>query len=307
MRVGIYDEAQTLYGPVDKTFATLKQLHVQEVRAQPLLGRPVRRRADAPGARRRTRPTRPTTGRSTTARCSYAAQYGIHVLFSIYGTPAWANGGTAPNVAPTHGDRPAQLRARRRDALQRPVPWRPTAASLPAGQRVARLERAEQPALPRRRSTSGPRRAGRSRARSTTRRSATPSTAASTRTLARATSASAAASPAPRGNNNPNSTPPVGLAARVPPRRQEGGAEDVRRLGAPPVLRRAERPADDEAGRRAKGAPATAVTLGNISDLIKAADAALRQQADLDHRVRLPDEPARPALRRLATRSRRRT
>ena len=32
MRVGIYDEAQTLYGPVDKTFAYFKQLHVQEVR-----------------------------------------------------------------------------------------------------------------------------------------------------------------------------------------------------------------------------------------------------------------------------------
>src|SRR5205823_7988740 len=32
MRVGIYDEAQTLYGPVDKTFASFKQLHVQVVR-----------------------------------------------------------------------------------------------------------------------------------------------------------------------------------------------------------------------------------------------------------------------------------
>ena len=32
LRVGIYDEAQTLYGPVDKTFALFQQLHVQEVR-----------------------------------------------------------------------------------------------------------------------------------------------------------------------------------------------------------------------------------------------------------------------------------
>ena len=32
LRVGIYDEAQTLYGPVDKTFALFKQLHVQEMR-----------------------------------------------------------------------------------------------------------------------------------------------------------------------------------------------------------------------------------------------------------------------------------
>ena len=32
MRVGIYDEAQTLYGPVPKTFALFQELHVQEVR-----------------------------------------------------------------------------------------------------------------------------------------------------------------------------------------------------------------------------------------------------------------------------------
>jgi hypothetical protein len=32
MRVGIYDEAQTLYGPVAQTFTMFKQLHVQEVR-----------------------------------------------------------------------------------------------------------------------------------------------------------------------------------------------------------------------------------------------------------------------------------
>jgi len=32
LRVGIYDEAQTLYGPVPQTFSMFKQLHVQEVR-----------------------------------------------------------------------------------------------------------------------------------------------------------------------------------------------------------------------------------------------------------------------------------
>ncbi|MGN6800056.1 MAG: hypothetical protein ACTHKS_18095, partial [Gaiellaceae bacterium] len=32
MRIGIYDEAQTLYGPVDVTFPLLRQLHVQEIR-----------------------------------------------------------------------------------------------------------------------------------------------------------------------------------------------------------------------------------------------------------------------------------
>jgi hypothetical protein len=32
---------------------------------------------------------------------NYAAQYGMRVLFSIYGTPAWANGGKPRNRAPT--------------------------------------------------------------------------------------------------------------------------------------------------------------------------------------------------------------
>jgi hypothetical protein len=32
----------------------------------------------------------------------YASQFGVHVIFSIYGTPRWANGGKGPNVAPTN-------------------------------------------------------------------------------------------------------------------------------------------------------------------------------------------------------------
>ena len=31
---------------------------------------------------------------------NYAAQNGVHVVFSIYGTPRWANGGRGLNVAP---------------------------------------------------------------------------------------------------------------------------------------------------------------------------------------------------------------
>jgi hypothetical protein len=33
----------------------------------------------------------------------YGSQYGVHVLFTIYGTPGWANGGHGLNVAPTTG------------------------------------------------------------------------------------------------------------------------------------------------------------------------------------------------------------
>ena len=42
-----------------------------------------------------------------------------------------------------------------------------------------------------------------------------------------------------------------------------------------------------------------AITLGNINELLRELTAALRQQAPLDHRVRLPDESARSQLRRL--------
>jgi putative glycosyl hydrolase len=100
MRVGIYDEAQTLYGPVPKTFAMFKQLHVQEVRLNLYWGgrygvaksRPVHATNPADRAYDWTLYDRTV---------DYAAQNGVHVLFSIYGTPGWANRGRGPNVAPT--------------------------------------------------------------------------------------------------------------------------------------------------------------------------------------------------------------
>jgi hypothetical protein len=100
LRIGIYDEAQTLYGPVAQTMVTLKQLHVQEIRLNLYWG------ARYGVARRRpasaTNPADPAYDWSLYDRTvRYASQYGIHVLFSIYGTPTWANGGLGPNHAPT--------------------------------------------------------------------------------------------------------------------------------------------------------------------------------------------------------------
>jgi hypothetical protein len=100
LRVGIYDEAQTLYGPVDKTFAMFKQLHVQEVRLNLYWGGRfgVAKRRPA----RATDPADPAYDWALYDRTvNYAAQYGVHVLFSVYGTPSWANGGQAANIAPT--------------------------------------------------------------------------------------------------------------------------------------------------------------------------------------------------------------
>ena len=100
LRVGIYDEAQTLYGPVDQTFALFEQLHVQEVRLNLYWGGKYgvaqRRPASA------TNPADPAYDWSLYDRTVVdAAASHVHVLFSIYGTPGWANRGKAMNVAPT--------------------------------------------------------------------------------------------------------------------------------------------------------------------------------------------------------------
>jgi hypothetical protein len=99
LRVGIYDEAQTLYGPVDQTFNLFHQLHVQEVRLNLYWG--------GPYAVAKSRPAHPTDPNDPAydwalydRTVNYAQQAGVHVLFSIYGTPSWANGGKGPNVAP---------------------------------------------------------------------------------------------------------------------------------------------------------------------------------------------------------------
>ncbi|MFL5955227.1 MAG: DUF5722 domain-containing protein [Gaiellaceae bacterium] len=100
MRVGIYDEAQTLYGPVDKTFAMFQQLHVQEVRLNLYWGGRYGVAKTRPASA--TNPADPAYDWELYDRTvNYAAQNGVHVLFSIYGTPGWANGGKGANVAPT--------------------------------------------------------------------------------------------------------------------------------------------------------------------------------------------------------------
>ena len=99
LRVGIYDEAQTLYGPVDHTFAIFNQLHVKEVRLNLYWGGTYGVAQRRP--RRATDPNDPAYNWALYDRTvNFAAQYGIHVLFSIYGTPGWANDDQAMNVAP---------------------------------------------------------------------------------------------------------------------------------------------------------------------------------------------------------------
>jgi hypothetical protein len=99
LRVGVFDQAQTLFGVPDEAFSTMQQLHVQEVRITMYWGGEfgvARSRPDDP-----TDPADPAYDWTMYDRVvDYATQYGVHVLFSIFGTPEWANGGKPLNRAP---------------------------------------------------------------------------------------------------------------------------------------------------------------------------------------------------------------
>jgi hypothetical protein len=97
LQVGITDEASLLFGP--KTDATYKRLHVQVARLDLYWGGPL--------GVAKSRPAHPTNPSDPAYRWSTydpivrgLAASGIKVLFAIYGTPSWANGGAGLNVAP---------------------------------------------------------------------------------------------------------------------------------------------------------------------------------------------------------------
>ena len=65
-----------------------------------------------------------------------AGLHGMEVMLTIWGTPAWANGGKGQNYAPTELRRPAELRAGGRRALLGPVPRLPVRPLLHGLERV---------------------------------------------------------------------------------------------------------------------------------------------------------------------------
>ena len=193
------------------------------------------------------------------------------------------------------GGRSPQLRLRRGEAVQRQVP-RPGgtdasyAGAAPRVRTVARMERAEQPRLP----AQAVQEEGRrwvSRAPSTTPRSATRSTRESRPRCSRGEGRLRSHWP-PRGNNSPRSSRPSVSPLAFLRARQARRDEALRRLRAPPVLRQAERDADHAAeGEDRRGA-------GQHRRPDQGAHAPVRQEAALDHRVRLPDAAPGPGLRR---------
>jgi hypothetical protein len=105
LKIGILDEANTLYGSPEYSFPILRQLRTQVLRVNLYWGG----RFGVAGER----PTNPTNPRDPAYDWSlydrlvhFSSQYRLKVVFSVYGTPGWANGFQGLNRAPR---RPADL------------------------------------------------------------------------------------------------------------------------------------------------------------------------------------------------------
>ena len=98
---GVYDDANILYGDPDATFRTLGELRTKMVRINLWWGG----RFGVAGVDPTVRPTDPNDGQYDweiyDRAALYAAQYNIKIVFSIVGTPDWANGRKGTRVAPS--------------------------------------------------------------------------------------------------------------------------------------------------------------------------------------------------------------
>jgi hypothetical protein len=104
---GIYDDAQVLYGNPDKVFPSLQLLGTKLLRVNLWWGGPngVARSRPANAAS----PADPAYDWATYDRTvRYANAYGMAPIFTVIGTPSWANASAGWNAAPTN---PADLQA----------------------------------------------------------------------------------------------------------------------------------------------------------------------------------------------------
>jgi len=96
MLVGLYDPVQPLIAP-DKTFATFSNLRVQILRMDLPWGQYIAKKMPKNGAD----PNDPAYNWDLYDQFVLnAKKHKMAVLFTIYGTPGWANGGQKPNRAP---------------------------------------------------------------------------------------------------------------------------------------------------------------------------------------------------------------
>ena len=104
---GIYDDSQILYGNPDKVFPSLAQLNTRLIRVNLWWGGP-----NGVASRKPANPSNPADPAydwatyDRTVRYAYA--YKIAPIFTVIGTPSWANASAGWNAAPTN---PADLQA----------------------------------------------------------------------------------------------------------------------------------------------------------------------------------------------------
>jgi hypothetical protein len=103
LQLGIFDDTQILHGATDAVYKQLSTLGVQTIRVNLWWGGP----AGMGVARRKpvnpSNPNDPAYDWGVYDRAVlYAAQYRIKVVFSLLGTPPWANAAKGWNVAPTN-------------------------------------------------------------------------------------------------------------------------------------------------------------------------------------------------------------
>ena len=99
MQIGVYDEGETFFGDLAQVFQRYKELHVGVLRVNLYWGGKL--------GVAKSRPFQASDPRDAAYDWSlydrtafYAAANGMKVLFSITGTPKWANGGQTPNRPP---------------------------------------------------------------------------------------------------------------------------------------------------------------------------------------------------------------
>ena len=264
LRIGIYDEAQTLYGPIPQTFTLLGSLHVQEIRENLYWGGTygVARRRPA-NARNPDDPAYDWALYDRTV--AYAKQYGIRVLFSIYATPNWESGRVSKNIAPRN---PTDLRNFAYAAATRysGTFMGADGSVLPAVKDWTAWNEPNNPIF------LSPQ----------YRRTATGYVIQSARDYAKICNAVyngvhgtlisgervACGVTAPRGNNNPRSVrPSVSPLAFLRAAKQDGLKTFDAWAHHPYYATPTDTPTTKPTG--ARGGPATAVTLGNIGDLVR--------------------------------------
>ena len=99
LQVGLFDDSQFNYGNPDRVFPVLKELRTQVIRVNLVWG-------GTNGVARR-RPLNPMNANDPAydwsvydRTVSFAERFGIKVVFSIVGTPPWANAAAGVNVVP---------------------------------------------------------------------------------------------------------------------------------------------------------------------------------------------------------------